>query len=298
MSDGPETDSPETDTALNLEIAQRFEEVARLLAEQGANPFRRRAYQRAASTLRRLERPVDEILEEEGIEGLEALPTIGERLTRAIRVMVRTGRYPMLQRLRGEVAPEELLESIPGIGPVLAERLHHEADVHTLEDLELAAHSGRLEELPGFGRRRVEGILDTLESRLGRVRRHSLERRRQRPQPPVEEILDVDREYREKAGAGELPKIAPRRFNPRGVAWLPILHADRGERHYTALYSNTARAHQLGRTDDWVVIYWDGADGGEGQATVVTARRPGPLEGERIVRGREAECLEHYRRTA
>lgn len=282
---------------LNVEIAQRFEEVAKLLAEQGANPFRLRAYERAAETLRRLDRSVDEILEQEGLEGLEALPTIGERLARAIRVMVRTGRYPMLERLRGEVAPEELLESIPGIGPVLAQRLHHDLDIHTLEDLELAAHSGRLAEIPGFGPRRIEGILDTLTSRLGRVRRTTLERRRKRPGPPVGEILNVDREYRRKADREELPTIAPKRFNPRGVAWLPILHTDRGERHYTALYSNTARAHQLGRTHDWVVIYYDGRDGTEGQSTVVTARRPGPLQGARIVRGREAECLEHYRRS-
>ena len=77
-------------------------------------------------------------------------------------------------------------------------------------------------------------------------------------EPSVEELLDVDREYREKAAANELPTIAPRRFNPSGKAWLPILHTQRGERNYTALYSNTARAHELGRTRDWVILYYDG----------------------------------------
>lgn len=284
------------DRKANLEIAQRFEEVARLLGDQGANPFRVRAYEKAAGTLRGLDRSAAEILETEGLEGLEALPTIGEQLARAIRSMVRTGRYPMLERLRGEVDPVELLASVPGIGKVLAERLHHQLDIHSLEDLELAAHSGRLEEVAGFGKRRVEGIVDTLTARLGRVRRSAVERRRARGGPPVEEILDVDREYRERAAAGELPTIAPRRFNPTGRSWLPVLHAQRGERHYTALYSNTAQAHRLGRTEDWVVLYYDGRDGGEGQHTVVTARQAGPLQGLRVVRGREAECLEHYRR--
>ena len=46
--------------------------------------------------------------------------------------------------------------------------------------------------------------------------------------------------YREKAAAGRLVKIAPRRFNPSRVAWLPILHTERGPRHYSALFSNTA----------------------------------------------------------
>jgi hypothetical protein len=108
----------------------------------------------------------------------------------------------------------------------------------------------------------------------------------------VEELLDVDREYREKAEAGVLPRVAPRRFNPRREAWLPILHTYRDDQHYTALYSNTPRAHRLGTTRDWVVLYGDGQP--QGQWTVITARH-GPLRGRRIVRGREAECTRHYR---
>jgi putative hydrolase len=87
-----------------------------------------------------------------------------------------------------------------------------------------------------------------------------------------------------------LPKIAPRRFNPSGEAWLPILHTERGEWHFTALFSNTARAHELGRNRDWVVIYFHEDSGPEGQRTVVTETR-GPAAGQRVVRGREAECL-------
>jgi hypothetical protein len=112
-------------------------------------------------------------------------------------------------------------------------------------------------------------------------------------EPPVAELLDVDREYRAAAEAGRLPRIAPRRFNPTGEAWLPILHTERGERHYTALYSNTALAHQLGRERDWVVIYFHSDHHPEVQRTVVT-ERGGHLAGERVVRGREAECASYY----
>jgi len=107
--------------------------------------------------------------------------------------------------------------------------------------------------------------------------------------PGVALLLDVDREYRQKAAAGRLTLISPRRFNPEGKPWLPVLHARRGEWHFTALYSNTARAHELGRTRDWVVIYFYDDDHREQQCTVVTEHR-GALADKRVVRGREAEC--------
>ncbi len=70
---------------------------------------------------------------------------------------------------------------------------------------------------------------------------------------------------------------------------MPILHAEREGWHFTALFSNTARAHDLGRTHDWVVIYFYDDDHREDQCTVVTEAH-GPMTGERVVRGREAEC--------
>ena len=88
----------------------------------------------------------------------------------------------------------------------------------------------------------------------------------------IAELLDVDREYRHAAAAGTLRTIAPRRFNPAGESWLPILHTRRGPRRYTALFSNTARAHRAAKTRDWVVLYVDGP-GGERQYTVLTAAR-------------------------
>lgn len=97
--------------------------------------------------------------------------------------------------------------------------------------------------------------------------------------PAVADLLAVDREYRTRAAEGSLRTIAPRRFNPKREAWLPVLH--------------TQRAHELGRTRDWVVLYVDGGRG-EQRFTVVTAAR-GVMKGRRIVRGREADCLTYYR---
>ena len=100
-------------------------------------------------------------------------------------------------------------------------------------------------------------------------------------------LLEVDAEYRRRAAAGTLRRIAPRRFNPDGVAWLPVFHDERAGWSFNALFSNTARAHELGKTDDWVVIFYErGKD--EGQCTVVTETH-GPRAGQRVVRGREGE---------
>lgn len=278
---------------LNGQIAGHLEEAASLLEAQGANPYRVDAYRRAAITVRGLREPLPALLDREGLEGLLRLPAIGDRLGLTIRDMLLTGRFPMLEHLRGEVDPTRLLQSVPGIGRVQAERLHHDLGIDTLEDLESAAYDGRLANLAGMGPKRLAGIVASLAARLGRVRG---DRGAEALEAPVEELLDVDREYRAAVQANRLHKIAPRRFNPEGAAWLPILHTARGDRHYTALYSNTARAHQLGRNRDWVILYHDGAGRGR-QYTVITSHF-GALRGKRIVRGREAECQKYYEQPA
>jgi hypothetical protein len=271
--------------AENQRIAERLREAAALLEAQDASPFRAGAYRRAADVVARTEKPLREMFEREGREGLQALPGIGAGISSAIAEMLITGRWSQLERLRGGAEPEALLRAVPGIGPELARTIHEVLQVETLEALEIAAHDGRLESLPMVGSRRAAMIRASLAAMLGR-----------RPPrapgklPGVDLLLDVDREYRHKAAAGKLTLIAPKRFNPEGKAWLPVLHTRRGEWHFTALFSNTARAHELKRTDDWVVIYYYDGDHREGQCTVVTQAR-GPCAGERVVRGREAECV-------
>jgi len=275
---------------LNADIAARLDEVAQILAEQNANPYRISSYRAAARSLRNYPEPINQLIKERGIAGIMRLPAIGERLARAVYQLATTGRLPMLERLRGESDPVELFGSVPGVGPKTAQCIHEELGIDTLEELESAAHDGRLERV-GVGAKRLAGIRDALAGRLGRVGRRSIADGA--PLPPIAEVLDVDRQYREEAAKGALPRIAPRRFNPRHEAWLSILHTHRGNREYTALYSNTARAHELGRTQDWVVVYFQEKSSLERQCTLVTAER-GPLRGRRIVRGREDECLDYY----
>ena len=279
----------------NASVAEKLREGADLLQQQNGNPFRVGAYRRAADIVASLEEDVRDILRKDGLEGLTALPGIGKGIAAAIAEIARTGAWSLLQRMRGTLEPTKLFRTVPGIGPELARRIHDTLHIDTLEALEMAAHDGRLEAVPGIGPRRAMVIRAALATMLGRARGR-------RPEsggkgPPAAMILDVDAEYRRAAAAGTLPTIAPRRFNPKGEAWLPILHTTRGPWHFTALFSNTALAHELGRTRDWVVIYFYDDHQREGQHTVVTETR-GPLAGRRVVRGREKECLEHYAGTS
>lgn len=282
----------------NDAIAAALERVSDLLEFRGANPFRVRSYRVAATSLREADRQAADLHREAGEEGLRQLPGVGVRLAASIAELLENGRLGLLERLEAETAPEEIFCRLPGVGPTLARRLHEDLGVNTLEELEIAAHNGRLQAVEGIGRRKAAGIADALAGMLGRAGRERARRRARQlgREPSVALLLQLDAEYRGAAADGRLRLIAPRRFNPEHLAWLPILEVQRQGWDFTVLYSNTARAHELGTTHDWVVLYWH-REHDDGQATVVTARF-GPLHGKRLVRGRESECAEHYRRRA
>lgn len=276
---------------LNVQIAIRLREMGDLLEHQGEGGFRAQAYRSAASVLEQLREPVDEILSRAGRQGLIALPAIGPGIAAAVAEMCATGRWSALDRLTGKLDPEALLRTVPGIGPQLARRLHVELHVETLEDLERAAHDGRLDRLTGFGPKRLEAIRGSMSERLRFLKKRPAPGR----SPGVRVLLTVDAAYRNKARRNELKLIAPRRFNPKGLAWLPVMHMHYKGWHFTALYSNTARAHQLNKSRDWVLIFATSNLESDWQCTVVTETR-GALKGKRVVRGREAECARVYAR--
>ena len=197
--------------SFNHSTAELLRDCAELLRVQAANPFRINAYLRAAETLDSISVDARDILREEGTEGLEQLPAIGRGLAASIAEISHTGRLAQLDRLRGASDPEELFQTVPGIGPTLAKLIHDGLHVDTLEGLEVAAHDGRLEALDGIGPRRAAAVRSGLAASLGRA---STGHRSSDRAPSIKTLLDVDQQYRNKAAADSLPKIAPRRFNP------------------------------------------------------------------------------------
>lgn len=279
----------------NEEIADLLEQIADQLEQQDDNPYRIQAFRNGARSVRAIQTPLTDIVKQQGGEALKQIEAIGQGLATTIFEFIQTGRVSYLQQLQARQSPEELFQRIPGIGQKLARQIARQLELASLEALEQAAHDGRLQQVEGFGPRRVAAVQHTLAEML----RHSARRRQQsgmtdngEVQPDVALLLEVDAEYRRRAEAGELPKLAPRRFNPNHEAWLPIMRSERAGWAMTVLFSNTARAHELGKTHDWVVIYYQ-KDGPEAQCTVVTEIR-GPLKGKRVIRGRESECAQFY----
>ena len=280
--------------AFNHLAAARLREAAALLAHQHDNPYRVAAYGRAAEAVAKLDRDLRAMLEQGGIRALEEIPGVGPRIAGGLAELARTGQWTYLERLRGSGEPPDVFCAVPGVGPILAKRLHETLHVETLEQLEAALHEKDGRPVAGIGPPRLAILRAALSQMLARIRPQRIA---PTEEPSAGVLLDVDREYREKAMANELKKIAPKRFNPEGEAWLPVLHTRRDKWHFTALFSNTARAHELGKVHDWIVIYFHSDSGGEAQRTIVTETRGAP-SGQRVVRGRERECLSIYERAA
>ena len=259
-----------------------FRRAAALLEAQHADTFRVLAYRHGADELESLTESAAQIYRRDGLWGLIALPAIGQSLALAIADVAGDGHWHWLERLEGDTDPEKVLATLPTIGPKLAKRLHLELGIESLDDLERAIYDGRLGRLRGIGDKRWHAIRDSVVARLHRREQHHEHAGGPPAEPTVDLLLSIDEEYRTKAAQNRLPKIAPLRFNPTGARWLPVLHTTRDGLHFTATFSNTARAHELGRTDDWVVIFADWSD--QDRWTVVTETH-GPRRGMRVVRG-------------
>lgn len=278
---------------MNKEVTKKLRQIAALLEKQKASPFRVNAYRRAANTVISQKISVKDIVNKEGITSLTGLHGIGQGIARSIYEYISTGKMTRLELLQGESDPIYLFKQIPGIGTAISHEIYEKLHINTLEALEVAAYDGRLSTLQSLGKNRMESIQAWLKINLGKQRLHLLSKKTTQ-EPSVSLLLQIDHRYCVAAKQNKLPKISPKRFNPKNKSWLPILHTSRGDWHFTTMYSNTHRAHELGRTHDWVIIYYYDKDHHhEGQKTVVTETH-GNLKGKRIVRGSELECEEYY----
>ncbi len=145
----------------NDDVAKVFDEIADLLEIDDANPFRVRAYRNAARTIQSLGRSL-QVFVDEGRD-LKSFPGIGQDLAVKIEEMLRTGRVQALDALHRKLPAslEELLR-IPGMGPKRVQAMYHQLGIKNLSQLERAARSGRLRELPGFGPKLQQQILGSI----------------------------------------------------------------------------------------------------------------------------------------
>ena len=145
----------------NAEIAAMFDQAAELLEIKGDNPFRTRAYRRAARTIEGWPKSVAGLLKSG--EDLSELPGIGKDLAGKIATIVATGKFDLLESLKHEL-PGDLGEiaALPGLGPKRVKQLYDELRIRSVEDLTRAAKAGRLRELHGFGEKSEAKLLAAL----------------------------------------------------------------------------------------------------------------------------------------
>jgi PHP domain. len=149
----------------NLTVAEALYEIADLLEFTGGDPFKVRAYRKAAEAVGLLPEPVADLARE---GRLTRVPGIGKAIAAKIGELLETGRIGYLEELRQAVPPGVVdLTRVPGLGARTAMLLYRRLGVDSLEALELAAREGKLRELPGMGPRREAAILEAVE----RVRR-------------------------------------------------------------------------------------------------------------------------------
>ena len=137
-----------------------LDEIASLLALQGAERFRVGAYRTAARALDGLDSDLTTALAR---GDLAAIPGLGPGTVGVIRELVETGRSRLYDRLRAET-PAGLvqLRSVPGLGPKRIRTLHEQLGIESLDDLRAAAESGRLAALSGFGPATQARVLEGL----------------------------------------------------------------------------------------------------------------------------------------
>ena len=141
----------------NKEIAEVFREVAQLLEIKGDNPYRIRAYEKAAQTIEALGVDVEELAKK---GKLTSIPGIGADLASKIQEILRTGTLSLLEELKKEVPPALLtFLQIPSLGPRKVKAIYDKFGITTLEELEKLCLEHKIARLPGFGIKTEENIL-------------------------------------------------------------------------------------------------------------------------------------------
>jgi DNA polymerase (family 10) len=139
----------------NDTAAEMLQEFADLLAISGGDPFKVRAYEKAAQTVAGYPIDVTDLDE----KGLDAIPSIGSHLARKIIEFLRTGTVEELDELHALVpAGLRSLLDVPGLGPKRAHQVYDELGITSVGELLDAIHQHRLRHLPGWGERSEENL--------------------------------------------------------------------------------------------------------------------------------------------
>ncbi|MEZ5334049.1 MAG: DNA polymerase/3'-5' exonuclease PolX [Methanolobus sp.] len=141
----------------NIQIAEKFSKMAKLLEFKGENQFKTRAYTNAARTIKGLDEELD-VLYKNGM--IDTIPGVGEILRGKIAEMLETGTFAAYENTVSEI-PKGIIElmDIPGIGPKTARLFYEKLGVQSVDELSRAAREHRIRRLPRMGEKQEEKIL-------------------------------------------------------------------------------------------------------------------------------------------
>ena len=153
----------------NAEIAKIFKDIAKILELKGDNPFKIRAYEKAAFNIENLPEDLEVMLKEGSIR---EIPGIGKDLAAKIEEIIRTDKLAFYENLKKEIPQGLLLMlEIPGLGPRTVKNIYDKLKIDTIDKLEAAARKGRLQSIEGIKRKTEENIIKGIELiRKGRER--------------------------------------------------------------------------------------------------------------------------------
>jgi len=159
----------------NQDFAKIFFEMAELLELKGDNPFRIRAYGKAALNIENTTNSVENIYYKGGIPALSSVPGIGKGIAEHIEELIKTGKLQAREKLLKKF-PKSLLEmiSVPGIGPKTAMLAFKKLKIDSIGKLERAAKDGTLARLPGIRAKKISNILAGIELKKRNVGRFSI----------------------------------------------------------------------------------------------------------------------------
>ncbi len=139
------------------EITEIFREIAVILELKGDNPFRIRAYSKAAEAVEKLG---DELEDKVNQDQLTTVPGIGNDLAAKIKEIVSTGSLKFYQKLKQDI-PAGVIEmlQIPGLGPKTVKLIYQKQGIDSIDKLIKAAQEGTLAQLAGIREKTIENIL-------------------------------------------------------------------------------------------------------------------------------------------
>ena len=140
---------PEAPVMSNTEIADRLASLAQLLSVQNENPYKVKAYKRAAAGIRNMSESVDELVRNK--RDLTAYAGIGEAISSAIREIVLTGTLDKLEKLRSEISPELIgISAYPRLDPKQVLRIYKKLGISSIDALRTSLENGTIARVLGL----------------------------------------------------------------------------------------------------------------------------------------------------